>query len=164
MAKRTLTPKAEPKQGELITLKEWKRVDETETALDDVPIPLPQGAENDDSFTATRLRGIRAWKTCKGDMAIALKTDDIQKGDYVNIVDERGPEPLSYMGFLLDCDECYYFVECNPACRTDKFHKAHYRITGRVVEIQRNGKPVQTALNLRPIHPTARIYQFKRRA
>jgi hypothetical protein len=157
------TPKAEPQQAEVIQLAD-RRPTQSSAANQGrtIEILLPAGAKAGDRFEVlTMSESVSEWKVRKGDHFITLVTDDVERGDVVGICEANRERPI--VG-TLDFDECCYYIEETSAREEERFHRAQSEIIGRVIEVRRDGRTVKTTLNLRPLHPPARIYQFKRRA
>jgi hypothetical protein len=138
--------------GQLIQLSEFRqrrspKEDKT------IKIRLPEGALPSDSFVAVLMGNDGRWNIRKGDIILLLQTKDIRKGDAVATYDIEGE---CYFIGILDSDECYYYTE------DDSFHRSKAYIAGRIIEVRRNGKLIQTTLPLRPLRESAKVYQFKR--
>jgi hypothetical protein len=116
-----------------------------------ITITLPAGAEGNEIFEALTLsESYPEWKTLAGDMCIILVTDDVRRGDVVNIKTRDGS--ASYIGEL-SFDDYYYTLPEIGDYEAISFHRTQADIIGRVVEIRRNGQPIRTPLPLRPIRP-----------
>jgi hypothetical protein len=146
--------------GQLIQLSKWRESEPEDGGS--IQIKLPLGALPSDQLEAlTMTDGVREWKVRKGDLAILYITNDIKKGDVVGI---RANDKETCMVGIFNSDECYYYLEATRELDEHMFHRAHSQVIGRIVEVRRNGKLIETTLPLRPVREMAKVYQFKQRA
>lgn len=163
MRRVVVTPKAIPRTAEIITLAGYKKPKTEADGAGAIDWTAPEGTlPGDDFFTVLASGNNKRDGIRKGDIYIVLKTDNVEKGDVVAILYHKDDgKKVACVGYL-DFDECYYVLDYFPGYWPHEFHRAKYKISGRVVEIQRNGRRVETKLKLRPIHPLAKVYQFRK--
>ncbi|MGA9994817.1 MAG: hypothetical protein WBP93_05340 [Pyrinomonadaceae bacterium] len=134
-------------RGELISLADHI-ADRKKTARNnsDVPVRRPKDALPDDEFRYLPMSdNMRAWRVRKGDIVVIYSTLEVERGDYVVLRDLREPEGTDSIAGRFDFDECYYFLDhdCCSQCGTSELHRAHHKIEGRIVEVQRTGQTVE---------------------
>lgn len=158
MKRKPSTPKAIPRSAQVINLSDHRKPKSDRSTI---KVYLPKDSLPTDNFEGlTASRTVTEWRVREGDLFIIYATKDIEKGDVVCL---RSETLTNGVIGILDFDECYYYMQTS-AHHEGSIHRAKSQIFGRVVEVQRGGKVIQTTLNLRPLHPLARVYQFKRRA
>jgi hypothetical protein len=153
--RKTLPPVGEPRQGELIVMAFRPE------GASKVYIDLPAGFTLRDMFGAVLLS--YSWQRIggrRGDYLITLQTDDVREGDYVEIKD--GDTKL--IGQYHFEDAVHYSIQTIDEALT--FQVDVRPILGRVVGIWREKANAYIHRDgiFRPLHETATIYQFKRRA
>jgi len=151
-----------PKNFNVVSLRKWKSANGGEPPeLPPITFKTPEGARPNDEFATSRITQRIHKELRAGDILVIYETDDVKAGDLAAIESTEGH--LFYVG-ILEMDECYYYLIPTPEYEEEKLHRATHRVVGRAIEILRNGRVVKTSLNLRPVHPVAKIYQFRKRA
>jgi len=180
MSRRKTLPVGEPsrksdfcQQATIIFLKEYRKLREKyspgeilemlQQGTDEPEMPpLPECAVEDGQYIPVRV-GADTDQLKKGDILMFYVTKDVRTGDFACFEDGQGVIAgtirfsEAWVAFEWPC-------ECRCIYRIPRANQTKVKFTGRLVEVQRRGKPVKTSLPIRPLYELATVYQFKRRA
>lgn len=151
------SPQATPRQGELIILAERRAARERKSPI----TRPPEGSQASDWFIPRRMRhAVPALGVRVGDYFMTFETDDIEPGDFISFTVKRTGRPI--VARLLEANPSHMRV----AFVTGEWWYARREllIDGRICALWRGDDYVEPVVRLRAVHPTATIYQFRKRA